>query len=278
MKIKSAVFVIPALCCAFMYPGLCAGAARKVALTVQEILFRGVTGGSEQVSVVCNQPCIPEVFSLEGEDLRVVMDIKGLSDSRVRVIDRATGGSLVKRIRSYFDKKTKVQRVVLDMAPSKLYAVHPQASNGGNTYVLMIAERGGTGAEQTVSPEQEKRIAIHYPGRKDRETELILHGAGDKGEQGKDAGYTGDIAALVDKGKKQFHAGDFRGAVDTFTQAIADQPQESMGYRLRGNAYDNLGDRQKAVEDWIRAARLGDTVIQSYLDFLTVAWQENPAP
>ena len=37
-------------------------------------------------------------------------------------------------------------------------------------------------------------------------------------------------------------------------------------YRLRGNAYDNLGDRQKALEDWAQAARLGDVLLQSSLD------------
>lgn len=52
----------------------------------------------------------------------------------------------------------------------------------------------------------------------------------------------------------------------------------SLSYRLRGNAYDNLADRQKAMEDWTRAARLGDTTMQSYLDFLQVKWWENSAP
>ena len=52
----------------------------------------------------------------------------------------------------------------------------------------------------------------------------------------------------------------------------------SLSYRLRGNAYDNLAYRRKAMEDWTRAARLGDTTMQSYLDFLQVKWRENPAP
>ncbi len=82
----------------------------------------------------------------------------------------------------------------------------------------------------------------------------------------------------VEQGKSQLNDGEFAAAVDTFTRILAAHPQDSLSYRLRGNAYGNLGDQQKAVEDWIQAARLGDTIIQSYLDFLGVKWRENPAP
>ena len=74
------------------------------------------------------------------------------------------------------------------------------------------------------------------------------------------------------------NAGDFAASVETFTLILAAYPQDSLSYRLRGNAYDNLGDRQKAIEDWTQAARLGDTIIQSYLDYLGVKWRETPAP
>jgi Flp pilus assembly protein TadD len=82
----------------------------------------------------------------------------------------------------------------------------------------------------------------------------------------------------VDQGKSQLNDGEFAAAVDIFTQILATHPQDSLIYRLRGDAYDNLGDQQKALEDWTQAARLGDTIIQSYLDFLEVKWRENPAP
>jgi len=81
----------------------------------------------------------------------------------------------------------------------------------------------------------------------------------------------------VARGRAQLNAGEFAAAVDTFTQLLAAHPQDSLGYRLRGNAYDNLGDRQKAMEDWTEAARLGDAVLLSYLDFLQVMRRENPA-
>ena len=64
----------------------------------------------------------------------------------------------------------------------------------------------------------------------------------------------------VDQGKSQLNDGEFAAAVDIFTQILATHPQDSLIYRLRGDAYDNLGDQQKALEDWTQAARLGDTI------------------
>ena len=73
-------------------------------------------------------------------------------------------------------------------------------------------------------------------------------------------------------------SGDLAAAIETFTLILTVHPQDHLSYRLRGNAYDNLGNQQKAVEDWTKAARLGDTTIQSYLDFQGVKWRETPAP
>ena len=78
--------------------------------------------------------------------------------------------------------------------------------------------------------------------------------------------------------RSQLIAGEYAAAVDTFTQILAADPQDSLSYRLRGNAYRYLGDRQKAMEDWTQAARLGDALVQSYLDSMQVKWRENPAP
>ena len=73
-------------------------------------------------------------------------------------------------------------------------------------------------------------------------------------------------------GRAKITAGDFQGAVTTLSAAIAKYPRDSVNYRLRGNAYDNLGDRERAIEDWKKAASMGDTIMQSYLNFLEVDW------
>ena len=84
--------------------------------------------------------------------------------------------------------------------------------------------------------------------------------------------------SLLEQGKSQLNDGEFAAAVGIFTLILSTNPQDSLVYRLRGDAYDNLGDQQKAIEDWTQAARLGDTTIQSYLDSQGVKWRENPTP
>jgi tetratricopeptide (TPR) repeat protein len=79
-------------------------------------------------------------------------------------------------------------------------------------------------------------------------------------------------------GRSQMNAGDYNGAIQTFTRNIIENPKDSLSYRLRGNAYQNIGDRQKAVGDLITAARLGDQIVQSYLDYMQINWKEPPKP
>jgi tetratricopeptide (TPR) repeat protein len=77
---------------------------------------------------------------------------------------------------------------------------------------------------------------------------------------------------LTELGRIRITAGDYQGAVNVLSTAIEKYPGQSINYRLRGNAYDNMGRREQAIGDWKRAALLGDTIIQSYLLFLGVEW------
>ncbi|HUT42976.1 MAG TPA: hypothetical protein VMW95_01465, partial [Desulfobacterales bacterium] len=104
----------------------------------------------------CNQSCAPELFSLEGENPRVVMDMKGVFLIQTKARNISTGGKFVKKVRSYLDKHTNILRIVLDMEPSKYYIVRPIQDPSGN-YMLTINE-------DTSSPRsQEKRITILRP-------------------------------------------------------------------------------------------------------------------
>ena len=125
---------------------------------------------------------------------------------------------------------------------------------------------------------QEKRITILRPDLRPGEQEEGKPQEAAPSPEKRSAVEAAKDVPSVDQGKSQLNDGEFAAAVDTFTQIIAAHPQDSLIYRLRGNAYDNLGDQQKALEDWTQAARLGDTIIQSYLDSQGVKWRENPAP
>ena len=295
MNGKPFILLLLVLCFAISFSSLCVGEENKTALTVKEIVFTSDKGGGERIALLCNRSCLPEFFSLEEGNPRVVMDMKGVFLIQTKIRNFDTGGRLVKRVRSYLDKQTKILRIVLDMEPSKNSIIRPMQDPSGNAYVLTIYEGPGVSEVAKGSlPSQEKRIKILPP-----DSRLIERGklqeAAPSPEKHVDVKAVKDVqpvgqdkvsgariadtkdAPSVGKGRSQLDAGEFAAAVDTFTKIISDHPQDSLSYRLRGNAYDNLGDRQKAVADWTQAARLGDSILQSYLDFLHIKWRENPA-
>jgi tetratricopeptide (TPR) repeat protein len=283
MNSKPFILLLLIPCFAVSFSGICAGEDQKNALTVKNIAFTREKGGGEKVALFCNQSCIPELFSLEEENPRVVMDMKGVSLIQTKTRNVGTGGTLVKGVRSYLDKQTKILRVVLDMEPSKYFTVRPLQNPSGNTYALTIQEatslsehKPAGSKDATGSPlSQGKRITILRPDLKPGEQEGKRQEAATSPEKRMAVKTAKDVPS-VDQGRAQLNAGEFAAAVDTFTRIIVADPQDSLSYRLRGNAYDNLADRKKALADWKRSARLGDTTIQSYLDFLKVKWRGKP--
>jgi hypothetical protein len=151
-------FTIPllVLCFTMSFSGLCSGEGTKNTLIVKNIAFHRSKGGIERVALFCNQSCVPELFSLDGRNPRLIMDMKGVLKIQIKARNVSTGGELVKRVRSYLDKQTTILRIVLDMEPSKYYIVRPMHDPSGN-YMLTIKEN-------TDSPRsQETRITILRP-------------------------------------------------------------------------------------------------------------------
>ncbi len=285
MHKKPSIILLLVFCFALGFAGLCTGEDQETALTVKKIAFTRDKGGRERVALSCNQPCLPEVFSLEGEKPRVVLDMKGVSHIETKSRTVHTGGKSVKRVRNYLDKQTNILKVVLDMEPSQYYIVRPRQDPSTHTYVLMIdkvAPSAGRKAarikDAQVPPlSGKKHITILHPELRPAVLKPAVQ-ASKLPEAAPSPENSSPLQAAkntqsLDQGRSQLHAGEFAAAADTFTQVLAAHPQDSLSYRLRGNAYDNLGNRQQAVADWTQAARLGDTILQSYLDFLQVNWR-----
>jgi AMIN domain len=156
MNSNPIILFILVLCFVVSFASPCTGEDTKTALTIKNIAFNRSKGGIERIALFCNQSCVPELFSLEGRNLRLVMDMKGVFLIQTKARNISTGGELVKRVRSYLDKQTTILRIVLDMEPSKYYIVRPMHDPSGN-YMLTIKEN-------TDSPRsQEKRITILRP-------------------------------------------------------------------------------------------------------------------
>ncbi|MCL5808285.1 MAG: hypothetical protein M1418_07040 [Deltaproteobacteria bacterium] len=249
---------------------------------MKKIVFAGDQIGGELITLFCNRPCNPELSSLAGEDPRVVMDMQGVAHIQTKSRNVNTGGKLVKRIRSYLDQETQVFRIVLDMEPSKNYIVCPIQDPFNNAYMVRIEESeqkpGERGGDKSSSPSPAKRIMILRPDLKPEEQQEGKPQEAGPGPEKRDPVNGARDVPTVEQGRSQLIAGEYAAAVDTFTLILAADPQDSLSYRLRGNAYRYLGDRLKSMEDWTRAARLGDALVQSYLDSMQVKWRENPAP
>src|SRR5450830_668565 len=121
MNSKAFILLLLVLCFTVSFSGLCAGEDQKTGLTVKKIAFTRDKGGRERIALFCNRSCVPELSSVEGENRRVIMDMKGVFLIQTKARNINAGGKMVKRVRSYFDKQTKILRVVLDMEPSKYY-------------------------------------------------------------------------------------------------------------------------------------------------------------
>ena len=278
MNGKSFLSLLFALCLVVVFSGLCTGEEPK-ALMVKKIAFARDKDGKERISLTCNQACAPELSSMEGEKPRVIMDIKEVSLIQTKTRKINTHGKWVKQVRSYWDKRTKILRIVLDLESSKHFIVHPMQDPSGNTYMLTIYESASSAGKVAKGnknaggslPSQEMSITIvrSDPGtaQEGQLREAAIHS-----EKPVTVKATQDVPSMY-QGRSQMNAGEFSAAVDTFTRILATHPEDSLSYRLRGNAYDNLAERKNAEEDWTRAARLGDTTMQSYLDFLQVKWR-----
>jgi tetratricopeptide (TPR) repeat protein len=272
--------------------GICSGRDQKSILSVKRIDFSKDKIGGEWVSIFCNQSCTPEIFSIEGENPRIVMDLKEVSHIQIKTRSMNTDGELVKRIRNYLDKETDKLRVVLDLKPSKSFIARPRHDPQENAYVIMIyedasspeAQSGESWVNRSSALKEESRITIlpsdiGQKGIQDSKPKEVLPPLINRTENAPPvpAHQTAEKTSnpqSVSTGRAQMNAGEFSAAIDTFTQVIATHPQDSLAYRMRGNAYDNMGNYERAMQDWIQAARLGDAIMQSYLDFLGIRWRE----
>jgi Flp pilus assembly protein TadD len=59
-------------------------------------------------------------------------------------------------------------------------------------------------------------------------------------------------------------------AIETATALLVLTPDDATGYRLRGVAYDEIGNRTEALQDMRRAADLGDLEARRILH----TWQQ----
>ena len=64
----------------------------------------------------------------------------------------------------------------------------------------------------------------------------------------------------------------YQRAIEDFDQAIKLDPKFAEAYWDRGKTYNELGNRQQALEDWKAAAKLGNEQAQDILKSKEIKW------
>ncbi len=117
---------------------------------IKDIKYRKTQRGAEKVFIYSNRFFEPEIFPLEGERPRVVVDIKNALYIEKGLSRINVNGKIIKRIRSYFYRDSNKLRIVLDLEPSKNYYTDQLFYKKDNIYSLVVKEDdtiAGTGQD-----------------------------------------------------------------------------------------------------------------------------------
>jgi hypothetical protein len=109
-------------------------------VVVGDIRFTGNESGTERVCFVLNRFCGPQVFSLEGSNPRIVIDVKDVQswkgNSKIPV-----NGVLVRQVRTHFHRDTHTLRIVLDLTPAMDYTADPIYYQAEGIYCMAVSAK-----------------------------------------------------------------------------------------------------------------------------------------
>ncbi len=114
--------------------------AESQTIDIKSIAFRIAEDGKELLLIEFNRFYSPAISGIEGQEPRIMLEIKNASLLKKdwAIID--TGGKFIRKIRSRMDPETHTALIVLDMEPSKSYFVNPKFYEKDKTYSLEISE------------------------------------------------------------------------------------------------------------------------------------------
>ncbi len=68
------------------------------------------------------------------------------------------------------------------------------------------------------------------------------------------------------KGVEKYNSGDYQGAIAEFDNEIKHFARFTDPYVYRGQAKYRLGDRDGALEDWLKAVELGNDYVHKLIE------------
>jgi len=107
-------------------------------LVISEIAFKLKAPGKEAVWIHGNGPFTPSAFAIEENKPRFVIDIKEVRPVKQELSQIAADGQFIERIRTFYHKKNRTLRVVLDLQPSKSYRISQFFYQAQNLYAVEV--------------------------------------------------------------------------------------------------------------------------------------------
>ena len=106
-------------------------------IVVKKINFKGDKHGPEKVLIYLNRFYLPQIFAIQGEKPRIVIDIENVFSWKGKsVID--VDGIFVKKIRTHLHSVTRKLRIVLDLNPSRNYVADQSFFKKDNLFCIII--------------------------------------------------------------------------------------------------------------------------------------------
>jgi hypothetical protein len=115
------------------------------AVVVQSIRYRVLPDGKEVLFVEFDRFYMPAIYSIEGGNPTIFMDVTRTSSMKKEWSEIRTDGTLICRIRTHLNPDTGILRITLEMTPGKSYTVNPVVYTAEKAYALEV-----TGAPEPV--------------------------------------------------------------------------------------------------------------------------------
>lgn len=112
----------------------------EAGLTIKNISVKFEPAGHERVSIDFNQDAAPEIFSIEGIEPRIVIDIHNVQAIQPGLTRINARGRLVRQIRASLDHASRRLRIVVDLAPAMHYEVKPTFFQAEKIYLIDISD------------------------------------------------------------------------------------------------------------------------------------------
>ena len=107
-------------------------------LVISDIAFKLKSPGKETVWIQGSRSFTPTAFAIEEDTPRFVIDIKDTGPVKQEWSQIVPEGQFIQRIRTFYHKKNRTLRVVLDLQPSKSYRISQFFYQAQNLYAVEV--------------------------------------------------------------------------------------------------------------------------------------------